>query len=127
MFDDLNNENFLLFAAKAYDSPHCVKSEFKEDLNRIRYVRRTIRAYLKSGDLKHRQLMNHLIILYNVFNASATRMLFFHTTQDEWSVLKTFLVFLNRMPDTVRGIKGANIISSDIMIDEKSAKILREI
>ena len=127
MFDDLTESNFILFAAKAYDSPHCVKSEFKEDLNRIRYVRRTIRAYLKSGELKHRQLMNHLIILYNVFGNNATRMLFFHTTTDEWNVLKTFLVYLNRMPDVVKGIKGHHIISTDIMIDSNAARILREI
>lgn len=126
-FDDLNDENFLLFAAKSYNSPHCVQSEFKEDLSRIRYVRRGIRSYLKTGELKYRQIMNHIIILYNVFGLNATRMLFFQMTLDEWKVLKTFLLFLNFMPEVVRGINGKDIISSDIIIDIETAKILRGI
>ena len=127
MFDDLNESNFLIYAIKVYDSPHCIKSEFKEDLNRIRYVRRMIRSYKKTGDLKYRQILNHLIISYNVFGLNATRILFYSMTPEEYDVLKTFLLFLNYMPDVVKGIKGLNIISSDIKIDINTANILRKI
>lgn len=127
MFENLTDENFLLYAAKVYNSPHCVKSEFKEDLNRIRYVKKLIRAYKRTGELKHRQLLNHLIITYNVFGLHATRLLFFVMTSEEYEVLKTFLVYLNYMPDVIRGIKGQTIISSDIVINEEVANILRGI
>jgi hypothetical protein len=126
-FENLDDDNFLLYAIKSYNSPHCVKSEFKEDLNRIRYVRRMIRAYKKTGDLKHRQILNHVIIAYNVFGNNATRILFYIMGPDEYPVLKTFLIFLNRMPDVVHGIKGLNIVSTDVQVDLIIAELLREV
>ena len=78
MFDDLNDENFLLFAMKAYESPTCILSEFEEDLKRIKYVKRLIKRYKTTGELKERLILNHLIILSNVFGTkNSVRMLFY--------------------------------------------------
>lgn len=125
-FEDLSDDNFLLYAVKVYISPHCVKSEFKEDLNRIRYVRRLLKTYNKTGELKHRQILNHLIVSYNVFGIHTTRLLFFVMTEDEFPALKTFLLYLNKMPETVKGIRGKNINSAEIQIDLTIANLLRK-
>ena len=128
MFDDLNESNFLLFASKAYDSPNCVLSEFEEDLNRIQYIKRLITKYNNGGELKERLIINHLLVLYNVFGAeAATRILFYKLDEFDYPVLKTFLVFLNFMPEMVKGINSTNIISSDIQLDKGTIKCLRKL
>ena len=128
MFDDLNDKNFLLFASKAYDSPNCVMSEFEEDLNRIQYIKRLITKYNNGGELKDRLILNHLMVLYNVFGVdAATRILFFKLEPEDYPVLKTFLVFLNFMPEVVFGINGYDIMSSNIQLDKGVIKCLRAI
>ena len=128
MFDDLNDSNFLLFASKAYDSPNCVMSEFEEDLNRIQYIKRLITKYNNGGELKDRLILNHLMVLYNVFGVdAATRILFFKLEPEDYPVLKTFLVFLNFMPEVVFGINGYDIMSSNIQLDKGVIKCLRAI
>jgi hypothetical protein len=72
MFDDLNDDNFLIYAAKAYDKPHIIQSEFEEDLKRLKYVKRLLRKYKQTGDFKERLILNHVIILSNVFGVEAT-------------------------------------------------------
>jgi hypothetical protein len=77
MFQDLNNENFLIYAMKAYDKPNCLMSEFKEDMKRFNYLKRLFHKYRKSGELKEQLVLNHLVVIYNVFGPEpATRMLF---------------------------------------------------
>jgi hypothetical protein len=128
VFDDLNDKNFLLFASKAYDSPNCVMSEFEEDLNRIQYIKRLITKYNNGGELKDRLILNHLMVLYNVFGVdAATRILFFKLEPEDYPVLKTFLVFLNFMPEVVFGINGYDIMSSNIQLDKGVIKCLRAI
>lgn len=128
MFDDLNDDNFVLFAVKAYNSPHCIMSEFESDLKRTKYLKRLFRRYKVTKTLKERLILNHLILLYNVFGAEpATRILFFRIDEQDYDVLKTFLIYLNYMPDKVKGINGKDIISSDILIDMNVADILRQI
>lgn len=128
MFDDLNDDNFVLFAVKAYNSPHCIMSEFESDLKRTKYLKRLFRRYKVTKTLKERLILNHLILLYNVFGAEpATRILFFRIDEQDYDVLKTFLIYLNYMPDKVKGINGRDIISSDILIDMNVADILRQI
>lgn len=120
MIDDLNDENFILYAMKAYDKPNCILSEFEEDLRRIRYIKRLIRRYKVLGEkeLKERLILNHIIVLSNVFGVEAcVRMLFFKLSNDEHPVIKSFLLFLNYMPTTIKSIKAKNINSIDIPID----------
>lgn len=127
-FDDLTSENILLYAVKAYDKPNCIMSEFMEDMKRFNYLKRLFRRYRKQGDLKERLVINHLVVLYNVFGVEvATRLLFYKMNNEDYGTLKTFLLFLNYMPNTVHGIKGNNIQSSDISVDLVIAEKLREI
>ena len=127
MNDDLNDENFMIFAIKAYNKPNCVMSEFYEDLKRIKYVKRLFIKYHKNKEIKERLVINHLIVIYNVFGAnSATRILFYKVDEKYYTILKTFLIFLNDMPKYVMGIRGKNIRSSDIPVDLKLADILRK-
>jgi hypothetical protein len=128
MFDDLNDDNFLLYAVKAYNSPHCIMSEFEGDLKRTKYLKRLFRRYKITKTLKERLILNHLILLYNVFGVeAATRILFFRIDVQDYDVLKTFLIYLNYMPDKVKGINGKDITSSEILIDMNVADILRKI
>lgn len=128
MFQDLNNENFLIYAMKAYDKPNCLMSEFKEDMKRFNYLKRLFHKYRKSGELKEQLVLNHLVVIYNVFGPEpATRMLFYRMAKDDYSALKTYLLFLNTMPSVIRGIKGQDIVSSDIEVDMAIAEVLRKI
>lgn len=128
VFDDLNNDNVTIYAVKAYDRPNCVMSEFKDDMKRFNYLKRLFKRYRKLDELRERLVLNHLVVLCNVFGPEvATRLLFYKMSKDDYSALKTYLVFLSVMPDRVRGIKGQDIISSDIPVDMKIADILRDI
>jgi hypothetical protein len=128
-FINLTNDNILLYAIKRYDNPACRGvHEFNEDLDRIKYIKRLFKRHQTKGVLKERLILNHIIILYNVFGVeAATRILFFRLESDLWPVLKTFLVFLNFMPDKIMGIEGKDIISSDIALDTRLIGVLRSI
>jgi len=125
MVFDLTNDNFLLYAIKCYDASS-FKSihEFYDDLKRIKYLKRLFNRYSTANDLKERLILNHIIVLYNLFGAEATvKMLFFKIDQKYWSYLKTFLVYLNMMPSNV--FLYNDIKDTDIPIDYNIAKILR--
>jgi hypothetical protein len=127
-FDDLNSENYLIYAMKAYEKPNCIMSEFKEDMKRFNYLKRLFRRYRKLGELRERLVINHIIVLYNVFGVeAATRLLFYKMVKDDYASLKTYLLFLNYMPNVVKGIKGSDIISSSIEVDMNIAEVLRAI
>jgi hypothetical protein len=127
-FDDLNNDNIMMYAMKAYDRPNCIMSEFKDDMKRFNYLKRLFLRYRKIGELREQLVLNHLVVLYNVFGPEVTsRMLFFKMSKDDYPALKTYLLFLSIMPEKIRGIKGHDIISSDIPVDNRIADILREI
>ena len=99
-FDELNEDNFLLFAIKNYDNPQCVtKDDFYEDLKRFKYIKRLFKRYLKTGVLKTHLLLNHIIVVYNIFGDAGTPLLFYKIESDYWSPLKSFMVFLNRITD----------------------------
>jgi hypothetical protein len=126
MFDNLTEENILLYAAKSYEKPNCIRSEFEEDYKRIRYIKRLLQRYRLTGKIKERLILNHIVIVQNVFGIEAsTRMLFFRIDWRDWSALKTFLIYTSAMPNIVRGIRSKDIISSDIPIDEYIVSILR--
>ena len=128
MFDDLNENNFLIYAMKCYNTPNCIMSEFEGDLKRIKYIKRLIRKYKATGDLKERLILNHIIVLSNVFGTEATvRMLFYKIDSSDYHILKTFLLFLSYMPKIIIGINGSNINSSDITVDLDVGQRLRNI
>jgi hypothetical protein len=128
MFENLSDDNFLLYAAKAYEKPNAVMSEFEEDLNRILYLKRLLTKFYSSKVLKDRLIMNHIIVLYNVFGVeTTTRMLFFKLDQRDLEVVKPFLIFLNLLPDVVYGINGNNIMTADIKLDQEAVRCLRNI
>lgn len=127
-FDNLNSDNFLLYAIKAYDRPNCIMSEFEEDLKRFDYLKRLFYRYREYGELKERLIINHIIILSNVFSPEcAVRMLFYRMDENSYPVLKTVLLFLNIMPNVIRGINGKHIYSSDITLDNTLVNVLRNI
>jgi hypothetical protein len=125
-FIDLSNDNVMMYAVKAYDRPDCIMSEFKEDMKRFNYLKRLFRRYRKVGELREQLVLNHLVVIYNVFGPEvATRLLFFKMSKEDYTILKTYLIFLSCMPEKVYGIKGQDILSSDISIDMTIAKTLR--
>jgi len=128
MFDDLNEENFMMYAMKCYTSPHCIMSEFEGDIKRTKYLKRLFRRYKITKSLKERLIMNHIILLNNVFGPEATaRILFYKTDERDYDILKTFLDYLDIMPDFVYGINGKTISSSNLPLDMNVAEILRNI
>lgn len=128
MFDDLNEENFIMYAVKSYSSPHCIMSEFEGDIKRTKYLKRLFRRYKVTKSLKERLILNHIILLNNVFGTEATaRILFYKIDERDYDILKTFLVYLNIMPQEIKGIRGNNIRSVDIQIEKHIAEILDQI
>ena len=128
-FDDLNDDNFLMFAMREYNNMQCTDiEEFYDDLKKIKYIKRLFNSYRNNGQLKERLILNHLIIFYNVFTLQAgTRILFYKIEKDFWSILKTFLIYLDRMPDKIDSIRGEIIRTSDIKLDDGIINRLRSI
>lgn len=125
MFEKLNENNFLIYAMKQYDNPQCHSlDEFEEDLKKFLYLKKLITRYKKDNDLKERLILNHIIVLYNVFGQDTTRMLFYKIEKESWDVLTTFLLYLGRMPET---LPEFGLILSDIKLDEKVIAVLRKL
>lgn len=102
-FDELNEDNYLIFAIKFYDNPQALTMEdFESDLKRIRYVKRLLKRYKNTGELRTHLILNHLTILFNVFNDAAVPLLFYNLDRDLWPSIKSFLLFLNRFPEYPR-------------------------
>ena len=100
IFNELNEDNFLLFAIRYYENPQAVtKEDFEKDLNHFKYIKRLLKRYKKTGELKTHLILNHFIILYNIFGEATTPMLFFKIEQDLWSSVKSFIIFLNRLSE----------------------------
>jgi hypothetical protein len=128
LFDELNDSNVLLYAAKCYDKPNCIQSEFDDDYKTFRYIKRLLHRYRLTGEIKERLMLNHLILCQNVFGVEAsTRILFLRISEKDYSALKTFLVCTSAMPNIIKGIDGEDIRSSDIQLDDKLVNILRNI
>lgn len=123
----LNDSTFLLYAAKNYDNSSCVDiDEFHDDLNRFKYIKRLFTKYKANGDLKERLVLNHIIVLYNLFGDAATKMLFFKL-EGQWQMLKPFLVCINRLPDTITEVGKHKIIHcADITMDVSIVEMLRK-
>ena len=125
MNQPLNDDNIVYFAMKNYSNPSCKDvEEFLEDFNRIKYIKRLFNRYEQNGVLRERLILNHIITLYNVFGVIAsTRMLFNRVDEKHYSILKTFLVYLNYCPEN----KFDNIDIVSIPLDTKIVKPLRSL
>ena len=101
MFEKLTKDNITMFAIKHYDNPQCEgETEFNDDMKRFKYIKRLLRKYNETGELKERLILNHMIVINNVFGAdAASTLLLFKIEPELWNVLKTFMVFLNMLPD----------------------------
>ena len=119
-FHKLTPDNIMMFAMKHYDNPSCVdKKEFLDDMKRFKYLKRLFRKYDTSKALKIRLILNHIIVLANVFGVDASStLLFFKIDKKHWPILKTFLVYLNYMLENDL---------ADIVTDLKVLKELKEI
>ena len=129
IFDDLNDDNFLMYAMREYNNMQCTDvEEFYDDLKKIKYIKRLFNVYKNNGQLKERLILNHFIIFYNVFTVQAgTRILFYKIEKDFWPMLKTFLIYLDRMPDKIESIRGEVILASNIQLDDRIISRLRSI
>lgn len=122
IFNELNEDNFLLFAIKNYENPQAVtKEDFERDLNHFKYIKRLLKRYKREGELKTHLLLNHFIILYNIFGEAATPMLFFKIEKELWSSLKSFIIFLNRLPEYPKS--GIHDIQVDLFCLKELNKI----
>lgn len=121
-FDELNESNYMLFAIKFYDNPQAVTQEdFESDLKRIRYIKRLLKKYIITGELKTHLILNHLIVLFNVFNDATVPLLFYNLESELWASIKSFLLFLNRIPEYPK------TSIHEIVHDEKCLSQLEEI
>ena len=125
MLEKLNNDNFLRFAMHNYDNPQCHSvEEFEEDLKRFLYLKKLFSRYRVSDELRERLILNHIIVLYNLFGEHTTRLLFFKIEEQDWNALITFLVFLERMPEC---IDEFGIVTANMSLDETIIKTLRKL
>ena len=99
-FNELNEHNYMLFAIKFYDNPQALtKEDFEDDLKRIKYVKRLLKRYKNTGVLKTHLILNHLTVLFNVFDEASIPLLFYNLEEDLWPSIKSFLMFLQRVPE----------------------------
>ena len=99
-FDELNESNYLLFAIKFYNNPQSVtREDFEDDLKRIKYLKRLLKRYKNTGELKIHLILNHLTVLFNVFDEAAVPLLFYNLERELWPFIKSFLLYLNRLPE----------------------------
>lgn len=127
--DILNEENFILYAAKHYDNPQCVDTnEFYDDIKRFKYLKRLFGKYIECGELRERLILNHLTVIYNIFGIHATRMLILKLDL-YLPQLKPFLVLMGYLPDKVEHVGPDNITvhTSDIPMDTYIINVLRNI
>jgi hypothetical protein len=129
MVFDLTEDNFLVYAMKNYDNPSCMgMDEFLDDLKKFKYIKRLLKKPAGNKDLRERLILNHIIVLGNLFGIEATtKMLFFKIENKFWPELKTFLVFLNYMPLKVIVTKGVEVYSDVIQINEPILEKLKGI
>lgn len=125
----LTNDNFLIYCAKYYDNPQCHSTEeFIEDLRRVKYIKKLITRYIENNDLKERLILNHLIILNNVFGGELLCRILLLKMRNEFRIIKPFLVLLNILPEKVYNVGDEKIIYTDLIsMDEKIVKVLRKI
>lgn len=129
-YDRLDDSSFFLYCAKCYDNPHCSGTEeFYEDIKRIKYIKKLFTRYEITGELKERLILNHIMILNNVFGPVAVVRILFFKMPKYYHYLKPFFVLLNILPEVIYNIgkDGININTDEINMDPIIVKALREI
>tara|TARA_R110001632_G_scaffold211065_1_gene336397 strand:+ start:155 stop:532 length:378 start_codon:yes stop_codon:yes gene_type:complete len=122
----LNEDNFLIYAIKNYHSPGSLgMKDLEEDIKRFKYIKRLLSRYKKTGEVSERLVLNHLVVIYNVFGDAATDMLFYKLENDYWSDLKTYLVYLQRMP--LETVVSPGIKETDIALNDEIIQVLRKL
>ena len=125
MNEKLTDKNFLVYAMHHYDNPQCHSiAEFEEDIKRFLYLKKLLSRYKVGGELRERLILNHIIVLYNLFNDATTNMLLHKIDKSCWDILITFLVFVERMPEE---LPQYGIVLSDVILDEPIISTLRKI
>ena len=125
--ENVTEENFVIFAAQHYDNPQCTSTdEFFDDLNKFKYIKRLFNKYLETGELRERLILNHIVVLSNVFSPKIAVKLLFIRLEEHLHLLKPFLVLLNILPDKVY-INNNTINTTDIPMDKHIVRVLREI
>ena len=128
MIENLTEQNFSLFAAQSYNNPSCMDIlEFQEDLNRIKYLKRLFKRYDEKGDLKERLVINHLIVIYNVFEPEAATRMLVIKLESYLHYLKPFLVMMGYWPRTIDGINGISIDGEGVPVNTNVVELLRRI
>ncbi len=129
-FDFLSEDNFILFAASNYENPSCTGiEEFYDDLNHIKYIKRLFNRFLNDNIFKDKLVIGHLILLFNVFgDKNALRILFYRLERKYWPILKTVLVYMDRIPDVIYGISENCLVlnTDEIPLNQTIIGILRE-
>jgi len=121
-FDELNEENYIIFAIKHYENPQAITQEdFFEDMKRFKWIKRLLNKYKNTGELNVHLVVNHFMLLYNVFGEATTPLLFYKINKELWGVLKTFVLYLGRLPEYPK------TTIHDIPVDIKCLKILNSI
>ena len=121
-FDELNEENYIIFAIKHYENPQAITQEdFFEDMKRFKWIKRLLNKYKNTGELNIHLIINHFMVLYNVFGEAATPLLFYKLNRELWSILKTFVLYLGRLPEYPK------TSIHDIPVDIECLKILKSI
>jgi hypothetical protein len=121
-FDELNEENYIIFAIKHYENPQAVTQEdFFEDMKRFKWIKRLLNKYKNTGELNNHLIINHFMVLYNVFGEATTPLLFYKINKDLWGILKTFVMYLGRLPEYPKST------IHDIPVDIECLKTLNQI
>ena len=125
----ITHENFLEYAAENYDNLSCHSiEEFQDDLMRLKYIRKLCTRFRESGDLKDRLILNHIIVLSNVFGPKTLCKIIWLKMSDQLDVIKPFLIFLNLLPDKIYNINGINIVDTTLVsMDQRVIDVLRKI
>lgn len=129
ILEPLTHKNYFLYCAKHYDNAHCIDiDEFREDLNRIKYIKKLITRYEQKGELRHQLILNHVLTLYNVFGAQHLPRIFYLKMKNQIKYVTPFLIMLNCMPDQLYNIDDEKVIYTDEWpIDNNIARIVRQI
>ena len=129
ILEPLNHKNYFLYCAKHYDNPMCIDiDEFREDLNRIKYIKKLITRYEQKGELRHQLILNHVLTLYNVFGPQHLPRIFYLKMKNQIKYVTPFLIMLNCMPDQLYNIDDEQIVYTDEWpIDNNIARIVRQI
>lgn len=128
MIENLNDDNILIYAIKCYDRPNCIVSEFEEDFKHVSYIKRLLKKYRETGELKERLILNHVVLLQNVFGyLPATKILFVKIAEIDYGAIKPFLVYTSALPEVIQGINGKDVLAKDIVMDWKIVARLRQL